>query len=233
MARLPAGCKLTVRMPRFCIISFGCWLTPLGTYWRVWLILVCLIVLWAKGIIRLVLSFWDNFGCVCALRTSKKIGLVINRSSSYCESLLQSKWLCSSQLNSIRVVGAWKATLQKNVDKRRTSLQTSYVSATSTHTWNWWNVQISWSACQDGETSADTSHEGVAVGAMSHASVVHLIMYYPWFDTAYRHSFPPLVSRHSNQILSSALTWILEAQPNQSYKQLLHSVRLVVVNLVN
>ena len=34
--------------------------------------------------------------------------------------------------------------------------------------------QISWSACQDGETSADTSHEGVAVGAMSHASVIHL-----------------------------------------------------------
>lgn len=174
-------------------------------------------------------QFWVRLG----FADLEKIGLVINRSSSYCESLLQSKWLCSSQLNSIRVVGAWKATLQKNVDKRRTSLQTSYVSAISTHIWNWWNVQISWSACQDGETSADTSHEGVAVGAMSHASVIHPIMYHPWFDTAYRHSFPPLVSRHSNQILSSALTWILEAQPNQSYKQLLHSVRLVVVNLVN
>lgn len=52
---------------------------------------------------------------------------------------------------------------------------------------------ISWSACQDGETSADTSHEGVAVGAMSHA------------------------------FISS-----LKAQPNQSYKQLLHSVRKIL-----
>jgi len=72
-----------------------------------------------------------------------KIGLVINRSPSYCGSLLQNKWHCSSQLNSIRVVGAWKATLQKNIDKRKTSLQTSYVSTISTHIWNRWTVQKS------------------------------------------------------------------------------------------
>ncbi|KAJ3559515.1 hypothetical protein NP233_g11245 [Leucocoprinus birnbaumii] len=36
---------------------------------------------------------------------------------------------------------------------------------------------ISWSACQDGQTSADTFHEGVAVGAMSNAFIRSLSQY--------------------------------------------------------
>ncbi|KAJ2917544.1 hypothetical protein MD484_g2842, partial [Candolleomyces efflorescens] len=52
---------------------------------------------------------------------------------------------------------------------------------------------ISWSGCKDGQTSADTFHGGVAVGAMSHAFV-------------------------------SSLT----NQPNQTYQELLRSIRLIL-----
>ncbi|KAL9714109.1 hypothetical protein Ac2012v2_002418 [Leucoagaricus gongylophorus] len=52
---------------------------------------------------------------------------------------------------------------------------------------------ISWSACRDRETSADTFHQGVPVGAMSDA------------------------------FISS-----LKAQPNQSYEELLHSLRTIL-----
>ncbi|KAF9449621.1 hypothetical protein P691DRAFT_774558 [Macrolepiota fuliginosa MF-IS2] len=52
---------------------------------------------------------------------------------------------------------------------------------------------ISWSGCKDGETSADTFKDGVAVGAMSHA----------FLQT-------------------------LGEKPNQSYRELLRSVRLIL-----
>ncbi|TFK23705.1 peptidase C14 [Coprinopsis marcescibilis] len=52
---------------------------------------------------------------------------------------------------------------------------------------------ISWSGCKDGQTSADTFHGNVAVGAMSHAFVTSLT-----------------------------------AKPQQSYQELLRSVRLIL-----
>ena len=52
---------------------------------------------------------------------------------------------------------------------------------------------ISWSGCKDGQTSADTFHGGVAVGAMSHA-----------------------------------FTESLTSQPNQSYQELLRSIRRIL-----
>lgn len=52
---------------------------------------------------------------------------------------------------------------------------------------------ISWSACRDGQTSADTFHDGVAVGAMS------------------------------NTFIST-----LRERPDQSYRELLRSVRLIL-----
>lgn len=52
---------------------------------------------------------------------------------------------------------------------------------------------ISWSGCKDGETSADTFHDGVAVGAMSNAFIS-----------------------------------TLKQRPNQSYQELLHSVRQIL-----